>query len=45
MLKTKYARQLIDEVKHWSLECNRDGKEQETIQSSTTPDPGYQTGK
>ena len=23
----------------------KDGKDQETIQSSTTPDPGYQMGK
>ena len=27
------------------LESKKDGKDQETIQSSTTPDPGYHMGK
>ena len=27
------------------LESKKDGKDQETIQSSTTPDPGYHIGK
>ena len=27
------------------LESKKDGKDQETIQSSTTPEPGYHMGK
>ena len=27
------------------IESMKDGKDQETIQSSTTPDPGYHMGK
>ena len=27
------------------LESKKDGKDQETIQSSTTPDPGHHMGK
>ena len=27
------------------LESNKEGKDQELIQSSTTPDPGHHTGK
>ena len=27
------------------IECKKDDKDQETIQSSTTPDPGYHMGK
>ena len=27
------------------LDSKKDGKDQETIQSSTTPDPGYHMGK
>ena len=26
-------------------QCKKDGKDQETIQSSTTPDPGYHMGR
>ena len=26
----------------WLIQCKKDGKDQESIQSSTTPDPGYQ---
>ena len=28
-----------------SYQSKKDGKDQETIQSSTTPDPGYHMGK
>ena len=31
--------------KEGSLQSKKDGKDQETIQSSTTPDPGYHRGK
>ena len=33
-----------DDVVH-KLESKKGGKDQETIQSSTTPDPGYHMGK
>ena len=29
----------------WLIQSKKDGKDQESIQSSTTPDPGYQMGK
>ena len=28
-----------------AIQSKKDGKDQETIQSSTTPDPGYHMGK
>ena len=29
-------------IDDWLIRCKKDGKDQESIQSSTTPDPGYQ---
>ena len=37
----------VSKVEHRPVVCKskKDGKDQETIQSSTTPDPGYYMGK
>ena len=37
--------QLIYEAQCEQYESKKGGKDQETIQSNTTPDPGYQMGK
>ena len=32
----------LNNIGDWLMQSKKDGKDQESIQSSTTPDPGYQ---
>ena len=43
--RMKRSKKGKDLMKNKALQSKKDGKDQETIQSSTTPDPGYHMGK
>ena len=36
---------MVNSITNVSMQNRKDGKDQETIQSSATPDPGYHKGK